>query len=594
MATSSAADQPKPSDAHAEPRRTSFSFLRRQKSNTGLAGRSTSGGKMSKKQKALAQEELLRQQREAAALPKQPPQLPQPPPLPTINTFGGENARPDSYQYVSRHAAGGYAHAPSKTTRPSMEYKTPTSPHAGVPIPPIPGSPSNPNGEYVDPYARTESMTHRGRYSYASSAVSTLNSPRRVRRRKDPTPFNILVIGAKNAGKTSFINFLRTSLMMPKHKRVQTPPPQPAVDPESPFTSQYLETEIESERVGVTLWDSQGLEKNVVDLQLREMATFIESKFEETFSEEQKVVRAAGVRDTHIHCVFLLLDPVRLDANVAATRGTTPGKFAITPSLVGSLDEDLDLQVLRILQGKTAVIPVISKADTITAAHMAHLKKSVWDSLKQAKLDPLEALSFSDSDDESALDERDEDEYEGSEDEEEKEEGDKQADVIDNFDKSDSNASDDESSTSASSPPPKSPHSANSKKHSRRVSTMSAQIDEEEEEPFIPLSVISPDMYEPNVIGRRFAWGFADPMNPEHCDFLRLKESVFGEWRAELREASRERWYEGWRTSRLKRRTGGAATPRRNTDQYGSSPNLGNGIGSPVNPASSYRSMAAY
>lgn len=44
-----------------------------------------------------------------------------------------------------------------------------------------------------DPYARTESMTHRGRYSYASSAVSTVNSPRRVRRRKDPTPYKCVV-----------------------------------------------------------------------------------------------------------------------------------------------------------------------------------------------------------------------------------------------------------------------------------------------------------------------------------------------------------------------------------------------------------------
>ncbi|KAF4309408.1 Cell division protein GTP binding protein [Botryosphaeria dothidea] len=599
MATPSAADQPagKSQDAQqqpAEPRRTSFSFLRRQKSNTGLAGRSASGGKMSKKQKALAQEELLRQQREAAQLPKQPPQLPQPPPLPTINTFGGENARPDSYQYVSRQAGGYRGPPPTNNIRPSMDYKTPTSPQAAVPIPPIPGSPNN-NGEYVDPYARTESMTHRGRYSYASSAVSTLNSPRRVRRRKDPTPFNILVIGAKNSGKTSFINFLQTSLSMPKHKRVQTPPPQPPVDPDSPFTSQYLETEIESERVGVTLWDSQGLEKNVVDLQLREMSSFIESKFEETFSEEQKVVRSAGVRDTHIHCVFLLLDPSRLDANVGAARGMTPGKFAVQSNLVGALDEDLDLQVLRTLQGKTAVVPVISKADTITAAHMAHLKKSVWDSLKQAKLDPLEALSFSDSDDESALDERDEDEYEDS-DEEKEDEVEKSGDVIDNFDKSDSNASDDESSTSASSPPPKSP-SSNSKKHSRRVSTMSAQIEEEEDdEPPLPLSILSPDMYEPNVIGRRFPWGFADPMNPEHCDFLRLKESVFSEWRGELREASRERWYEGWRTSRLKRRTGGtgSVTPRRMTDNYGSSPSLGNGVRSPVNPAASYKPMAAY
>lgn len=60
---------------------------------------------------------------------------------------------------------------------------------AGVPIPPIPGQNGMGVGDWVDPYARTESMTHRGRYSYASSAVSTINSPRRVRRRKDPTPF---------------------------------------------------------------------------------------------------------------------------------------------------------------------------------------------------------------------------------------------------------------------------------------------------------------------------------------------------------------------------------------------------------------------
>lgn len=41
-----------------------------------------------------------------------------------------------------------------------------------------------------DPYAKEGSMAHRGRYSYAGSATSsTINSPRRVRRRKDPTPF---------------------------------------------------------------------------------------------------------------------------------------------------------------------------------------------------------------------------------------------------------------------------------------------------------------------------------------------------------------------------------------------------------------------
>src|SRR6266487_3196980 len=125
---------------------------------------------------------------------------------------------------------------------------------------------------------------------------------------------SILVIGARNAGKTSFIKFLRTSLALPPRKRGASRPfeepdaefPQNASSKvNQSFTSHYLETEIDGERVGLTLWDSEGLEKNIVDLQLREMSSFLESKFEETFTEEMKVVRAPGVRDTHIHCTFL-------------------------------------------------------------------------------------------------------------------------------------------------------------------------------------------------------------------------------------------------------------------------------------------------
>ena len=82
---------------------------------------------------------------------------------------------------------------------------------------------------------------------------------------------------------------------------------------------------------------------------------------------------------------------------------------------------------------------------------------------------------------------------------------------------------------------------------------MSASIHAEDSDvPFLPLSIISPDIYEPEVVGRKFPWGFADPYDEEHCDFVRLKEAVFSEWRPDLREASREQWYEGWRTSRLK------------------------------------------
>ncbi|KAG4419204.1 hypothetical protein IFR04_007616 [Cadophora malorum] len=523
---------PEASKSHP-PRRSSLGLLLRRSKSGEL--------KPSKKQQAILREqELERQRKEAAAIPKSPPRLPdlyngqKPANLP----FGGED-RPDSVAIISNRS-GGYQNG-----RQSMDPPRTSMTVGSVPIPPIPSNGSR-NGDWVDPYARTESMTHRGRYSYASSAVSTINSPRRVRRRKDPTPFNILIIGARSSGKTSFLEFLKTSLALPPKKRSNRPSEladdifAPQNTKNGNFESHYLETEIDGERIGLTLWDSEGLEKNVVDLQLREMSSFLESKFEETFTEEMKVVRAPGVQDTHIHCAFLLLDPLRLDRNIAtskaaATNGnghTTNGKYNSSPRIVGGLDEDLDLQVLRSLQGKTTVVPVISKADTITTAHMSHLKKTVWDSLRKANLDPLEALGLDDFDPDSPT--RDANRIEeGDEDEE-----------------SDKDSGDDlpiQHQDVTTSPKSNRLSSGSVRRHKRDES-------ESTETPYLPLSIISPDIYEPGVIGRKFPWGFADPMDVEHCDFVRLKEAVFSEWRGELREASRELWYEGWRTSRLKHR----------------------------------------
>lgn len=371
-------------------------------------------------------------------------------------------------------------------------------------------------------------MTNRGRFSYASTAtnVNSFNSPRRIRRKKDPTPFNILVIGAKNSGKTSFISFLKHSLSLPPGKQPHGHEPEPDLSPNSrassSFTSHYLESEIEGERIGLTLWDSKGLEKNVVDLQCRELAAFVESKFEETFAEEQKVMRTPGVKDTHIHCVFLVLDPVRLDNTIAGSAAHPSGRKP-TPSL----DDDLDLQVMRALWGKTTVVPIVGKADTLTTGHMAHLKRAVWDAVKSAKLDPLEALELEDDSEEESNGEAD-----------------------------DAGSGDDASDSSL--PVPK----ARPGKSHKRQSSLSMMETISGDTPYLPMSVFSPDIYDlppyaPQLrkgdkVGRRFPWGFADPHDPAHCDFGRLRDSVFSEWRIELRELSRSRWYENWRTSRLK------------------------------------------
>jgi hypothetical protein len=113
---------------------------------------------------------------------RQPPVSKAPPKLPDVyrghehlaNSFGPD-MRPDSVSIIS-------GKTDNYSGRPSMEP-------GWNPLQKMPAPPPVPNSPAWDPYARTESMTHRGRYSYASSAISTINSPRRVRRRKDPTPF---------------------------------------------------------------------------------------------------------------------------------------------------------------------------------------------------------------------------------------------------------------------------------------------------------------------------------------------------------------------------------------------------------------------
>nr|EAQ70944.1 hypothetical protein MGCH7_ch7g351 [Pyricularia oryzae 70-15] len=445
-----------------------------RRSSLGMLLRRSKSGELKGKKAQLREQELQRQR--DASVPKSPPRLPvlyNGAPAPELQSFGGENPRPDSFQIVSGQHSSRSA--------------------INIPVPPIP------NGAWVDPYARTESMTHRGRYSYASSAISSVNNPRRVRRRKDPTPFNILIVGTQGSGKTSFLEFLKTSLALPPKKRTKSTIDGSELTPRAAasgnFVPHYLETEIDGERVGLTLWDSEGFEKNVVDLQLREMSAFLESKFEDTFTEEMKVMRSPGVQDTHIHAVFLVLDPARLDRNIAAVKAAqAPGSKTqgIPARVVGSLYEDLDLQALP---WKTQVLNPPGGPPGLTTM------KRMPDS--------------------SRIDEEDE---EPAEDDEEVASGEKlTTHEDDEIDGEVSNQDEDDG-------------------------------DVQDEPPFIPMSIISPDIYEPGVVGRAFPWGFADPNNEDHCDFVKLKEAVFNDWRGELREASREQWYETWRTSRLKER----------------------------------------
>jgi len=185
-------------------------------------GRKAGGedGKMLRKSSKMRQAQLEQERaREAAnAVPKQAPQLPTITNQPGIAGFGGDDVRPDSVaifnnQYTtspdSRQAQPGAtanfsrpgnaamssssynnsSSSPAYAARSGNAFAQQAAAAAASSSPAVAGHTTN--GEYViDSSRRSESMTNRGRYSSASNAGPVnVNSPRRIRRRKDPTPF---------------------------------------------------------------------------------------------------------------------------------------------------------------------------------------------------------------------------------------------------------------------------------------------------------------------------------------------------------------------------------------------------------------------
>ena len=164
-------------------RKGSFSFLKRSKSRDRAASTGSAPvRKLSKKANKKMQEEQLRKLREEIG--EQPPRIPAMPSQPEMQSFGGEDRRADSAAIMSNRAAGSFpqrlAQKASQEHSGSDHYR----PMVVPPVPPIPPVPGQTPTSVV-----FESMANRGRYSYASSAISTINSPRKIRRRKDPTPF---------------------------------------------------------------------------------------------------------------------------------------------------------------------------------------------------------------------------------------------------------------------------------------------------------------------------------------------------------------------------------------------------------------------
>ncbi|CAB4383149.1 unnamed protein product [Rhizophagus irregularis] len=195
----------------------------------------------------------------------------------------------------------------------------------------------------------------------------------RSRRRKHAiSQLNIMVVGFRSLGKTSFIRMLFDTLSIRRNSKEEPVLPaslfqsaESVRDAEEARTKELysftLDIDEEGEKISLTLVDTPGFVRDNelrLDVQVTEALRYIEAQFDHTLAEETKVKRNPKAVDSQIHACLYFIDN--------ANNGLT----------------EKDIRILKRLTVRVNVIPIIAKADLLTNTQLANLKEAIKKDLK--------------------------------------------------------------------------------------------------------------------------------------------------------------------------------------------------------------------
>lgn len=176
-------------------------------------------------------------------------------------------------------------------------------------------------------------------------------APRRRATKKGVT-FSLMVVGASGTGKTTFVNTLCGGEVL-GHKVADDP--ASAVE-EDPIKIKPVDVELEEDgvRIGLTIVDTPGFGDNIDNnAQFAEIVGYLEHQFDELVALESRIKRSPRFRDNRVHALLYF---------IPAT---------------GHALREMDIELMRRLSPRVNVIPVIGKADTLTASERNAFKQRV-------------------------------------------------------------------------------------------------------------------------------------------------------------------------------------------------------------------------
>ncbi|KAJ3868877.1 MAG: GTP binding protein [Lentinula lateritia] len=182
------------------------------------------------------------------------------------------------------------------------------------------------------------------------------NITKRRRSKAKGVGFTVMVVGASGTGRTTFVNTLCESEVLP-HKDCDNPETA-ALETGLAIKPVNVDIEEDGLRINLTIVDTPGFGDNVNnDLAFQEIVNYLERQYDDILAEQSRIKRNPRFRDNRVHCLLYFIPPT------------------------GHYLREIDVELMQKLSHRVNVIPVIGRSDSLTLSELKAFKKRVMEDI---------------------------------------------------------------------------------------------------------------------------------------------------------------------------------------------------------------------
>ncbi|XP_071449404.1 septin-2 [Hetaerina americana] len=185
--------------------------------------------------------------------------------------------------------------------------------------------------------------------------------PEQVHRKsvKKGFDFTLMVVGESGLGKSTLINSLFLSDL---YKDRKIPDASERVERTTKVERKTMEIEERGVKLRLTIVDTPGFGDAInCEESWHACCNYVDEQFRQYFQDESGVNRK-NIQDNRVHCCLYFIPPY------------------------GHSVRQIDLELMRRLHRKVNIVPVIGKADTLTAMEVKRLKAKIMADLEENKI----------------------------------------------------------------------------------------------------------------------------------------------------------------------------------------------------------------